>query len=238
MTEWFAQWFGEEYLALYPHRDAAEARQLVQLVGRCVGWGPASRVLDIACGPGRHAAALEGEGITPVGLDLSMVLLRRARAVTHAPLLRADLRHLPIRDRAVDVALSLFTSFGYFDTDAEHASALTGMAHTVRLGGWFVLDFLNAGMVREGVRAAHAVETLERDVRVRRYLSDDMRFVIKEIRLADAREFTERVRLFNVDELLQLLDGAGVDVRFQFGDYAGAPLSERCPRVLLLGQVR
>jgi SAM-dependent methyltransferase len=237
MSEWFTQWFGEEYLALYPHRDAAEARQLVQLIGRSVAWGPGSRVLDIACGPGRHAAALEAEGIIPVGLDLSMPLLRRARTVSSAPFLRADLRHLPIRDRAVDVALSLFTSFGYFDTDAEHASALAGMARTVRAGGWFVLDFLNADMVRESVKASRSEVSGERDTQVRRYLSDDMRYVIKEIRLADAREFTERVRLFGVDELLALLRAAGVEVRFQFGDYAGAPVSERCPRVLLLGQV-
>ncbi len=68
--------------------------------------------------------------------------------VTSAPLVRADMRRLPIRARSVDACLSLFTSFGYFESDAEHAETLAGMASTLRPGGWFVIDFLNAAQVR------------------------------------------------------------------------------------------
>ena len=42
MTEWFEQWFGEEYHALYPHRDEAEARQVVDLVRRVAPWTAAT----------------------------------------------------------------------------------------------------------------------------------------------------------------------------------------------------
>ena len=48
----------------------------------------------------------------------------------------------------MDLTVSLFTSFGYFEHDEEHAPALREMVDTLRPGGWFVIDFLNAAAVR------------------------------------------------------------------------------------------
>ena len=237
MPEWFAEWFGDDYLALYPHRGAAEAEQLVSLIARCTQWTGAWRILDVGCGPGRHAAALDRAGLHPIGLDLSRALLRRAREVTAAPLVRADMRRLPIRARSMDACLNLFTSFGYFDSDAEHARTLAGMAATLRPGGWLVLDFLNAAQVRAGVGSDTGVlEPGERGSRLRRYLSPDQRHVIKEIHLADGRQFMERVRLYDAAELESMLSAAGIAVLFRFGDYRGTPLAEGAPRALLIGQ--
>lgn len=237
MAEWFEEWFGEEYLALYPHRDAEEAARLVALLTRTIGWGPGWRVLDICCGPGRHAAALDGAGLAVVGLDLSAALLRRAREVTRAPLVRADMRALPVRAGAMDAALNLFTSFGYFASDAEHAAALAGMVEVVRPGGWFVLDFLNAESVRAALAgAADAPAPGAAGSRVRRRLSGGGMHVIKEILLPDGRQFLERVRLFSRDELEGMLAGAGVRVHAVHGDYDGGPHRAGAPRCLLLGR--
>ena len=237
MTEWFQSWFNDDYLALYPHRDAVEAAQLVSLIGRFTGWTGGWRVLDVGCGPGRHAAALESAGLRPIGVDLSSALLRRAREVTSAPLVRADMRHLPIRPRSMDACLSLFTSFGYFESDAEHAQTLAGMASTLRPGGWLVMDFLNAAQVRSRVAPeAGPLEAGERGSRLRKYLSPDQRYVIKEIHLADGREFKERVRLYRATELEVMLAAAGVTVEQRFGDYQGAPGIDGAPRVLLMGR--
>jgi len=237
MTEWFESWFNDDYLLLYPHRDAAEAAQLVSLIGRHTGWTGGWRVLDVGCGPGRHAAALEGAGLRPVGLDLSSTLLRRAREVTSAPLVRADMRRLPIRARSMDACLSLFTSFGYFESDAEHAATLAGMAATLRPGGWFVIDFLNAAQVRSHVAvAAGPLVPGDRGSCLRKYLSADQRFVIKEIHLADGRQFNERVRLYHASELEGMLASAGVVIEQRFGDYQGAPCMDGSPRTVLMGR--
>jgi SAM-dependent methyltransferase len=237
MTEWFQSWFNDDYLALYPHRDAAEAEQLVSLIGQFTGWTSGWRVLDVGCGPGRHAAALEGAGLSPIGLDLSAALLRRAREVTTAPLVRADMRQLPIRASSMDACLSLFTSFGYFESDAEHAATLAGMAATLRPGGWFVIDFLNAAQVRGRVPVvAGPLEPGERGSLLRKYLSADHRYVIKEIHLADGRQFRERVRLFHADELEAMLAAAGIAVQQRFGDYQGARCTDSAPRALLMGR--
>jgi SAM-dependent methyltransferase len=238
MPEWFEEWFGDEYLALYPHRDEVDAAHLVALLGRLLGWGVGWRVLDLCCGPGRHARALDAAGLAVTGLDLSAVLLRKARQVTAAPLVRADIRALPIRPRSVDAGLNLFTSFGYFDTDEEHAATLVGMVGTVRRGGWFVLDFLNADLVASRIpEGTGSFERGEGGTTLRRYRTADGRHVVKEILLADGRRFQERVRLFSADELGDMLARAGGRVRHCFGDYDGGPPHAAAPRALLVAEV-
>lgn len=236
MTEWFEEWFGEEYLALYPHRDEAEAEQAVRLVASTTGFRTGWRVLDVACGAGRHARAFRRAGARCFGVDLSATLLRMAQRMTDAPLVRADMRRLPIRPASMDLTVNLFTSFGYFDRDAEHRLALGEMVSTVRPGGWFVIDFLNPATVRRGLVARENVTLNGRDVEVRRELSADDHHVTKTILTPDGRRFREQVRLFEPDEIRDMLADLGVRVEHSYGDYAGGPLVTTSPRTILAGR--
>ena len=236
MTEWFEEWFGEEYLQLYPHRDDAEAEQAIRLVVAATGFEPGWRVLDVACGAGRHARALRRAGARCFGVDLSAALLRIARGVTDAPLVRADMRLLPIRPGSMYLTVNLFTSFGYFDREAEHALALAEMISTVREGGWFVMDFLNPAAVRAGLVPVERVSLGGRQVEIRRELSSNGHHVTKTILTGDHRRFQERVRLFEPAEIAGMLSAAGVDVCRRYGDYGGAPLGPGSPRTILAGR--
>ncbi len=236
MTEWFEEWFGEEYLQLYPHRDDAEAERAVTLVLRATGFRPGWRVLDVACGAGRHARAFEAAGARCVGLDLSATLLRVARGVTQAPLVRADMRELPVRPGSMDLTVNLFTSFGYFDRDEEHAAALAEMVATLRPGGWFVIDFLNPELVRQRLVPEEMVSLAGAPVRVRRAVSADGHYVSKTIDTVVGRRFTERVRLFEPEEIAGMLGREGIAVRHRFGDYDATPHGARSPRTILAGQ--
>jgi SAM-dependent methyltransferase len=236
--EWFEEWFGEEYLRLYPHRNDTEADRAVALIHRTVPFQPDWRVLDVACGAGRHARAFEAAGARCTGLDLSPTLLRLARQVTKAPLVRADMRWLPIRPGSMDLTVNLFTSFGYFDHDAEHTAALEEMITTVRQGGWFVIDFLNPAAVRRQLVPEETLEMAGSTVQVSRSVSPDGRYVCKSIRAAEGRQFRERVRLFEPEQMSAMLEAAGVSVEFRFGDYDAKPLLQDSPRTILVGQVR
>ncbi len=235
--EWFEEWFGEDYLRLYPHRDDREADRAVDLIRRTVPFEPGWRVLDVACGAGRHARAFELAGARCVGVDLSHTLLRVARQVTGAPLVRADMRQLPIRPRSMDLTVNLFTSFGYFDRDAEHTAALEEMISTVRSCGWFVIDFLNPAAVRRQLVAEETLELAGSTVQVSRSVSPDGRYVCKSIRAAEGRHFRERVRLFEPDQMSAMLRAAGVAVRFRFGDYDASLFGPHSPRTIFVGQV-
>ena len=235
MTEWFEQWFGEEYHALYPHRDDEDARRAVALIRRVVTWGPQDRILDLACGPGRHAAELERLGGQVVGFDLSRAMLRRARERTRAHLIRGDMRALPFRDGSFALAVNLFTSFGYFLDDGEHRLVVRQVAAALAPRGHFVLDYLNAEHVRHSLKLGDQAKERS-DVRVTRRIGADGRFVIKEIELRDeGRRFQERVRLYDAKELAALLTDAGLRVIARFGDYDGGPAGSTAPRVILVG---
>jgi SAM-dependent methyltransferase len=237
VTEWFEEWFGEDYLRLYPHRDDTDAGRAVALISRAVELRPGWRVLDVACGAGRHARAFSGLGALCFGLDLSATLLRLARQVTTGPLIRADMRYLPVRPGSMDLTVNLFTSFGYFERDAEHAAALQEMVSTVRIGGWFVIDFLNPAAVRRQLVPEETIQLSGQTVQVTRSVSPDGRYVCKSIRAPIGRHFMERVRLFEPEQISQMLESAGVKIRHRFGDYDAAPLEPGSPRTIMLGQV-
>src|SRR5690349_8863088 len=182
MTEWFEQWFGEEYHALYPHRDAEDARRAVALVQRVAPWRPGDRVLDLACGNGRHAAGVERAGARVIGLDLSAAMLHRARGRTPARLSRGDLRALPFRRARFALAVNLFTSFGYFRDDNEHGNVLGQVAEVLVPGGHLVLDYLNAEQVRKSLQpGSEEYRSGPPAVRIRRRYSENGRYVVKEI---------------------------------------------------------
>jgi SAM-dependent methyltransferase len=236
MPEWFEDWFGEEYLELYPHRDDADADRAVALVLDAVPFQPGWRVLDVACGPGRHARAFRAAGARCFGVDLSATLLRVARGVTDAPLVRGDMRYLPIRSRSMNLTVNLFTSFGYFEHDEEHESTLAEMVATVTPGGWFVVDLLNPAAVRAGLVPSERIMVGGTETRVTRMITRDNRYVRKTIERADGRQFVERVRLFEPEEITRMLGRAGVDIRHRFGDYDGHSLRSSSARTILIGQ--
>lgn len=236
MPEWFEEWFGEEYLHLYPHRNEADADRLITLVVANLPWRRGWRVLDVACGAGRHLAALERAGAVAFGFDLSPALLRRARQSTARPLVRADMRALPFRRATMDLTVNLFTSFGYFAADEEHTDAIGQMLATLRPGGWFVIDFLNAEQVRAALVPWESVPFGPDRVEIQRSITADGRFVRKTITLPGGRSFEERVRLLGATDLERMIAAHGASVTGRFGDYDAAPLG-RGPRTILLARV-
>jgi SAM-dependent methyltransferase len=233
-ADWFEEWFGDDYLRIYQHRDESEAEHAIQLISAQMRGRDIRAVLDLACGAGRHSQALCERWWT-VGLDLSAALLRVARKDSaDAPYVRADMRELPFMAESFDLVVNLFTSFGYFDDDREHARVLACLRTAMRPGGMLVIDFLNASQVRRNLvpydcRVENGI-TIEQS----RIISPDSRFVEKTIRLRERRrEYVERVRLLSAGDLERMLEAAGFEVASCFGDYAGSGWSENSPRTIL-----
>lgn len=238
-ADWFEEWFGEDYLRIYKHRDEEEAEHAIELIAVNLAGRDIGSVLDLGCGAGRHTKALFERWWT-VGLDLSMALLRVARRESpDAPYVRADMRDLPFAEESFDLVVNLFTSFGYFEDDTEHARVLSCVRSALRPGGTFVIDFLNASQVRRELvpydeRIASGI-TIEQ----RRAISGDNRFVEKTITLRErGKEYIERVRLLSAADLEMMLTGAGFEVVKRFGDYSGGSWSDDSPRTILFASRR
>jgi SAM-dependent methyltransferase len=233
-ADWFEEWFGEDYLRIYQHRDELEAEHAIELIAANLPGRQIDAVLDLGCGAGRHTRVLFERWWT-VGLDLSLALLRVARRESpDAPYVRADMRDLPFAGESFDLVVNLFTSFGYFEDDREHARVLSCVRHAMRPGATFVIDFLNATQVRrELVPYDERVEngiTIEQ----RREITADDRFVQKTITLRDkGKEYMERVRLLSATDLERMLGDAGFTIERLFGDYGGGDWTAESPRTIL-----
>ena len=235
---WFVQAFDRTWLRLYAHRDDAEAIAAAPAIVRHLGLTIGQRILDVGCGGGRYARALADVGMRVTGVDLSEELLGVAREKSpYLPgkpdFFRRDIRKLPFRGQ-FDGAISMFSSFGYFDRREDDLAIFRGVRRALVSGGRFLVDFLNAEHVR-----ASLVESEERDdgtmrVSIERRIADGPfgPCVFKRIDAADAvsgrklTSFEERVRLYTPDEVEALLEEAGFTLAGErMGDIQGAPLT-------------
>ncbi|CAN5772167.1 class I SAM-dependent methyltransferase [soil metagenome] len=127
--------------------------QEVEFLVRVLGLEPGMRVLDVGCGPGRHAHALGRRGMAVHGVDISdrFVELARRDAPDGVTFERLDARRLPY-DGAFDVAISLCQgAFGLAygasvgDTPLDPDGAvLEGIARALRPGGRMGLSAFSA----------------------------------------------------------------------------------------------
>lgn len=167
---WYKSWFGEEYLELYSRRDDSEAEQDAEFVQRHLGIGGAKprAVLDLACGAGRHTAALRRRGYRTLGVDLSLTLLARMRT-KGLPRVAGDMRRLPFTDESFDWVLNFFTSFGYFAGERENFLVLEEIVRILTPGGRFLIDLMNPGPTIENLKPRD-VESLDgREAEVERW---------------------------------------------------------------------
>ncbi|MEE9394208.1 MAG: class I SAM-dependent methyltransferase [Planctomycetota bacterium] len=242
-SEWFRRAFEKVYLDLYAHRTDEAASQEVDKISTWtkVDAALSAPVLDLGCGNGRHAAAWSRKQLSVLGLDLSNDLIQEARArrLANVLFLEGDMRHLSF-DSYFQLVTSLFTSFGYFEDDAEDLTVVVGVAKSLLPGGSFVLDFLNADYVRH-----HLVERSEerkKDLVVyqQRRITADGKRVEKTITMIRddgwQREHRESVRLYNEQDLQEMMEEAGLVLDQRYGDFGGKPITPQSSRVILVAK--
>jgi SAM-dependent methyltransferase len=228
---WYQEWFGEEYLELYAHRDENEARQQVQFFAEQCGVVRGA-VLDLACGMGRHMAILNEAGYRAIGCDLSFTLLRTGIAeYGRMPIARADMRSLPFCGGSFGGLVNFFTSFGYFSTEEENAQVVREMARVLAPGAVFLFDYLNVD------RELDRLVTKEDrgDVHIERWFDPSDRSFNKRITIGEKR-YLERVRGYDLGEIAAMFTSAGLTIGSVFGDFAGAAYAASSPRLILVGR--
>jgi SAM-dependent methyltransferase len=132
---WFeplAEHMGDAYLR-YSFTKGTENE--VAFIVEHLGLQPGERVLDVGCGPGRHAYALAERGIEVVGVDISQrfVDIANANAPSGATFVRQDARALPFVDD-FDAVISLCQG-GFGLVGDEDGSVLAGVARALKPGG-------------------------------------------------------------------------------------------------------
>jgi SAM-dependent methyltransferase len=233
---WYQEWFGEEYLELYAHRDRGEAEGHIAFVQRVFGDETPRAVLDLACGAGRHTEALRRRGIRALGLDLSLTMLNQPPRL---PSVAGDMCCLPFAEATFDWVLNFFTSFGYFESEERNFQVLEEIERTLTPGGRFLIDLFNREKVLEELVAREAQERDGYQIDIQRWFDQRTQRVNKRIRVHAAdrgsRTFLESVRAYTRDEVVEALERAGLEVRRLYGNFAAEDFQSDSERLILVG---
>lgn len=235
--EWFAEWFDSPYYhILYKSRDEQEARNTLDQLLQALDLAPGARLLDLACGKGRHARYLAEKGFRVTGLDISESSIAQAREFENDRLefFQHDMRK-PFRSNYFDGVMNMFTSFGYFKTEREHLLAMQNIARNLRPGGLFLLDYFNSSLIK--------TQLVPQDIKIIDGITFHLNrkieggYVFKTIDFqANGRhlEFTEAVRLYQLADFEHLFQKSGLKLKRLFGDYALENFHESTSKRLIL----
>ncbi len=232
MKDWFKDWFASDlYLAVYKHRDEADAYQLCNLILNSTKISKGSFILDAACGGGRHANYFSSCGFNVTGFDLSKTLLNVALKQAREQNLNtkffcSDLRNVVLMKK-FDLVTNLFTSFGYFENDKENFAFISSAFALLNNDGFYVLDYLNPSyieknLIEESSRKIDGAEIVERRMIRNRRVEKEITIRKNDIE----KRFLESVSLYSKEFLVSKICEIGFNLFDCFGDYPGNTYSE------------
>lgn len=238
------EWFDDESLwrDLYPYmfpesrfaaaiKDSAKVLRLTRPRGK--------DVLDLCCGPGRFSIALAKRGYRVTGVDRNRFLLNKARARARSGKAKIewvtqDMRDF-VRPGAFDLALSMFTSFGYFEDKRDDMRVLKNIATSLRPGGIFLIEMHGKEWIAHhyaavrmdslpgGARLIQAHEVLDDWTRLRN------EWIL--IRRGRAKTYRFNLTIYSAQELRDRLEQAGFSDVKLYGGLDGGEYGLRANRM-------
>lgn len=219
---WFENWFNSKYYhILYKNRDHKEAVFFLDNIIKNININN-GRILDVACGKGRHAKYLNHLGFNVTGIDLSKNSIEFANKDSNENLkyFVHDMRSV-FKKNHFDLVTNLFTSFGYFENQEDEQITINAMSNNLKEGGLLLIDFMN---VKKVISSLVTSESKEIDgikfLIERKY---DENHIIKKIIIKDQDSdlnFQEKVRALTLYDFDVMLKKANMKIVDLFGDYS------------------
>ena len=234
--KWYASWFDSPYYhILYKDRDDEEAQLFMDNITQYLNLPEEAKILDLACGKGRHSLYLNTLGYDVTGADLSEKSIAAASEYANNTL------HFRVHDMRIafeekfDAIFNLFTSFGYFENDLDNNKTLIAIRDSLSEYGFAVIDFMNVVNVIENL-VPDEVKTVDGiDFHIKRYHSDG--HIFKEIDFQDNGEkfhFTEKVQALTLEDFETMMAQSDIHLLDIFGDYKLHKFSKKDSERLIL----
>ncbi|MDP3888440.1 MAG: class I SAM-dependent methyltransferase [bacterium] len=252
--DWWKSYFDQRYLDCY-EKDRTE--RTIEEVGFLVETVPlktCDRILDLACGYGRHSIAFAQRGYKHLtGLDYSRVFLEKAAkdadaAKVKVNFIQGDMRQLPWKNE-FDVVLMMFSAYGYF-SDLENRKVLGQVSQVLKPGGKFILDLVTFEQVlsafQQHARRKGEVYRTESEkymsglkIRERKSLNATLQMECnRRWWMLEGKRRTRKffLRFYTEDQLAEMLSEAGFEISKIYGDFKGNPKSVNNWRTIILAQ--
>ncbi|NRD22733.1 methyltransferase domain-containing protein [Winogradskyella litoriviva] len=219
--QWYASWFDTPYYhILYKDRDYTEAQGFMDNLTNYLNLPEGGKILDLACGKGRHSVYLNSLGYNTTGVDLSEQSIAYAKQFENETLKFKVHDMSKIYPDTFDAVFNLFTSFGYFEDDNCNLKTIEAIKAELNDFGFGVIDFMNTNYVIENLVAEDVKTVDDIDFHQKRYVKDG--YIIKDINFeveGEHFEFQERVKAFTLQDFEDLFEKAGVHLLDVFGDF-------------------
>jgi len=219
---WFANWFDSSYYhILYKNRDEKEAEHFIDNLITKLQIKKGSKLIDIACGKGRHATYFNSLGLDVVGVDLSPNSIAAAIKNENATLQFAvhDMRKVYQKNN-FDIATNLFTSFGYFEKEEDEQKAINAMQKNLKSEGLLIFDFMNVKKVISNLVLKEQKVIDKITFNIKRKVESG--HIIKDIEIIDGtkkKHFQEKVKVLTYTDFSTFISNAGLKIIDIFGNY-------------------
>lgn len=229
--------------ALFDDRRMHEAPVEVAALLELAEAVPGERVLDLCCGPGRHCVELARLGLAVTGVDRTEAFLEQGRAAAadagvEVEWVHEDARRFE-RAGAFDLALCLFTSFGYF-SEEENVRVAERVRRSLAPGGAFVLEMAGKEIIAGGFSPRGWRESGELLVLDEVSVPAGWEHLVTRFLVigpdGTRREHVVEHRLYSATELARVLLDAGFAQVEVFGDLEGAPYDADAERLVALAR--
>lgn len=219
------------------------AAQMPLLIER-LGLGAGGAVLDLGCGPGRHALPLARAGLEVTAVDTSAELLdelhrRAARDGLEIEVLQADMREFS-RPGAYDAVLVMWTSFGYFEDEADHARVLQRVTESLRPGAVLLLDLVGLETLCRSLEPVHLTEyedgrlLIERPLLIEHNTRLENEWLLIDDDRVERADFSHRV--WSAGEISRLVEAAGLELEAIDADLEHSPYDFEAERMLVIAR--
>lgn len=216
-----------------------EVSQIIALT-QCTGGS----LLDLCCGPGRHALEFAQRGFRVTGVDKSEFLLAQARERASQANLSVEWVHddmrLFHRPAAFELVCNLYTSFGYFEDERDNFQVLQNIYENLKESGVLVMEVLGKERLARTWQNSICTELADGSLLVQRpHLRDDWGRVSSDWTLVKdgrARSFTFEHSIYSARELKDLLSQAGFKHVQIFGSLQGTPYDLDAARLVAVAR--
>ena len=241
-SEWYARedlWSAWAPILFNEQRLESTVSEVDSIIS-LLGMQPGDRVLDLCCGIGRHAVELARRGYSVVGVDRTRPYIERARNAAASADVRVEFVVEDMRDfcrpDCFDVALSMFTSLGYFEKVSEEMRVLSNVFRSLRPNGKFLVDVAGKEIIARRFVERWWNEYEGGLVLHERRVVEDWARLENRWRLFDSsgqwHEWHFRHRIYSAVELKDMLRHAGFAHFDTYGGLDGSPYDHMAQRLI------
>ena len=228
-------WFNSDYYhILYKNRDKKEAEFFINNLIKKLKIKKKSKILDLACGVGRHSFYLNKKGMNVIGIDNSENNIKKAKKLENKFLKFKKKEMTEDYGQVFDFIFNLFTSFGYIN-EKHNFKTFKSINNSLVNHGILVIDYLNVFKLKK--------ELVEKETKIigniifniKRSFKDN--FIVKKIKIKDNNEifyFEERVMELTINDFQDYLRKFDFEILDVYGNYNLEKYHKNSERLIMI----